>query len=370
MHILFLDQFSELGGAQRCLLDLLPAIEQRGWRASAAIPPGGPLVAQVRARNVSVSDIRCGPYRSGAKSLADLLRFPGDVQSQVRAIQRQNFDLLYINGPRLLPAAALALHNRAPVVFHAHSSIPPGAQKWMADWSLRHMHAVVIACSRSVAPPVENLRVISNGTEDLGFLPRTFQSRRIGIVGRISPEKGQAEFLRAAAILATEFPDSRFIICGAPIFPSGNYDQTVRKLAAGLTVDFLGWREDVAAVLADLDLLVIPSRKEGMPRVLLEAFSAGLPVVAFPAGGIPDAITDRETGFLVPEATPEALAARIREILRAGPESLQRVAANARRAWERSYTLAIYQKSVTDLLENLVSDWRAGRETAAPPART
>ncbi len=368
MNILFLDQFSQLGGAQRCLLDLLPALEERGWHAAAALPGGGPLVEMLSVRGIGVQTIPCGPYRSGSKSVTDGVRFIRDVRNQASVLRPQKADLVYVNGPRLLPAAALAFGGRAPVLFHAHSRIPAGYSAWLAGWSIRRTDGTVVACSRSVAPDVRQhrLRVIANGTPDAGFRERSFDRWRIGIVGRISPEKGQIEFVQAAAMLAPEFPDARFVICGAPIFPAGNYFERVRALANGLPMEFLGWRDDVAPVLAELDLLVIASEAEGMPRVMLEAFSAGVPLVAFAVGGIPEVIRDRETGFLVRERTPEALAACIRDAMTGSTAALQQVAINARCEWERSYRVEDYRKNVTDLMERLVLDWRGEHGTATP----
>jgi glycosyltransferase involved in cell wall biosynthesis len=187
------------------------------------------------------------------------------------------------------------------------------------------------------------------------------------MIGRISPEKGQAEFLRAIALLAPAFPAARFVICGAPILPTGGYLDVVSTLARGLPVEFLGWREDIAAVLAELDLLVVPSKEEGMGRVLPEAFSAGVPVVAFSTGGIPEVVTDTQTGFLVTEMSPEALADRIREIITSDGLALREVASNARRNWEQFYRIGDYQQRIMDLVEELAS--QAGHETGAPPAR-
>jgi glycosyltransferase involved in cell wall biosynthesis len=133
-------------------------------------------------------------------------------------------------------------------------------------------------------------------------------------------------------------------------------------------VEFLGWRDDIASVLADFDLLVVPSKDEGMPRVVLEAFSAGVPVVAFATGGIPELIMDSDTGFLVSEITPQALAARIREIIVSDVEKLRRVVTNARHAWERSYTVAVYQSRIIDLADRVGLAWRAKHERAALPA--
>jgi glycosyltransferase involved in cell wall biosynthesis len=371
MNVLFLDQFSELWGAQKCLVELLPAIEQRAWRASAAVPGDGPLVKLLRARNIQVHQIPCGPYRTGSKSIADMVRFTHDLRRQVSVLRELNFDLLYVNGPRVLPGAAMAYGDRAPVLFHAHSRIPAGLESWLTGWSIRNMNATVVACAKAVAPiaRIDKLTVIPNGTPDMGLREHRWTGWRIGMIGSISPEKGQVEFLRAISILAQQFKDARFVLCGAPASPQGNYFRMVEKYVDFLPVDLLGWRDDVGQVLAELDLLVIASKMEGMPRVMLEAFSAGVPVLAFPVGGIPEVITDGETGFLVKERTSKALAARIREIILLGQGPLRRVAGQARREWERKYTVEVYRKNITALMESLVSGRPAAHETESPQSR-
>jgi glycosyltransferase involved in cell wall biosynthesis len=380
VRILFLDQYSEMGGAQRVLADFLPALQRRGWGVHVAVPGGGPLVGQLRSRNIEVSEIPCGPYRSGTKGTIDLFRFAGDVGRQSRIIRNilkwDSFDLVYVNGPRLLPAAAMAARGRKPLLFHLHYPIHQPFAARFAGWCVRRSDATVIACSISVARSLERfmdarkLQVIRNGTSELAFREREFSGDRgwrIGLVGRISPQKGQIEFLKAAKVLTSEFLSVRFLICGAPLFGAEEYCDRVHSLAAGLPVDFLGWREDVASVLATLDLLVMPSKEEGTPLVLLEAFSAGVPVVAFPAGGIGEVISDRETGFLVCQASPKALAAKIRELLTGDPMILKNIAARARKAWEESYTLAGFHNRITDLAEQVVSSWRAKNEKGARP---
>jgi glycosyltransferase involved in cell wall biosynthesis len=380
MNILFLDQYSELGGAQGCLLDLMPAIVERGWTAHAAVPGGGPLVEQLRSMGVVVNEIRCGPYRSGTKRLADFLRFPFDIARQTRTIRRlldqTRFDLVYVNGARLLPAAAIAVQGRAPIVFHAHWRYA-GTAAWLARWSLRRSGATVIACCGYVTAPLgtaeQRLHVIPNGVADCGFRERSFDAAagfRIGIIGRIAPEKGQVEFLQAAALLAPEFPSVRFAICGAPLFSDLRYDDEVRRRARWLPVEFLGWRDDIASVLRQLGLLVIASSEEGLPRVLLEAFSAGVPVVAFPAGGIREALEGEQTGFLVQPSSGEALATRIRTLMTGDPNRLRESAHNARRAWERLYNVSLFQSRITSLLADLASAAPAGIRTSAPPWHT
>jgi glycosyltransferase involved in cell wall biosynthesis len=380
MKILFLDQYSEMGGAQRVLADFLAAVQRRGWGAHVAVPGGGPLVEQLRSRNIEVTEIPCGPYRSGRKDISDLLQFARDVlrQSQtIRDVLKQGtFDLVYVNGPRLLPAVAMATWRKMPVLFHLHYPIHQALAARLAGWCVRGSGATVVACSNSVAESLvryifpSKLQVIRNGTSEMVFREREFSLEKrwlIGLVGRISPQKGQIEFLEAAKLLALEFPSVRFVICGAPLFGADEYFDRVKSLATGLPVEFLGWREDVASVLAGLDLLVMPSKEEGTPLVLLEAFSAGAPVIAFPAGGIGEVISDRETGFLVTEASGKALAAQIREVLASDPLILKKAACRARQVWEESYTLAGFHDRITDLVEKMVSAWRAEHETIGPP---
>lgn len=335
---------------------------------------------QLRGRRIAVSEIPCGPYRSGGKSPLDFARFARDVRGQTRVIQevlgREPFDLVYVNGPRVLPAAAIACKRTLPVLFHLHSHIEQATAQRLAAWSARRADVTMVACSQSAAEsmagavPADKLHVIANGIAELPFRARSFDGGwSIGMVGRISPEKGQREFLRAVSLLRGEFPDARFVICGAPLFHMDRYFEAVRAEAGGLNVELLGWREDVGSVYDELDMLVVPSKQEAMGRVLAEAFSAGVPVVAFPVGGIPEVIQDEQTGFLVRPSTPEALAATIRELLTGDRERLRTVAANGRRAWEEHYTLAAYQASITNLMAQLVLDWRAAEETATPPRR-
>jgi glycosyltransferase involved in cell wall biosynthesis len=226
--------------------------------------------------------------------------------------------------------------------------------------SIRKAGAAVIACSNSVLEPIRNasrnVHVIPNGVRDAGFHEREFGRDgrlRIGIVGRIAPDKGQLEFVGAARILAGQFPEARFVICGAPMLNAPpEYLEAVRERARGLPVEFLPWQPDIGRVLQEVDLLAVPSKREGMARIIVESFSAGVPVVAFPAGGIPEVIEDGETGFLTREFTAVALAGRICEIT-ASPANLSRAASKARRAWEQSYTVAAYQQRVIRLLEQL-----------------
>ena len=230
MKILFLDQFSEMGGAQRVLLDTVEAAQRRGWTPYVAVPGDGPLVQQLRAQDVTVAGIPCGPYTLGGKKTSDVIRFSFDLRAQARIIRnlanRFDYDLLYVNGPRLLPAAALARGRRAAILFHAHNHVRHVASERLAGWSLRGAGATVVACSHAVLAPLRpyiggKSHVIPNGVREIPFRQPMFGREgcwRVGVIARISPEKGQAEFLRAAAAIAKDYHSVRFTLCGSPLF--------------------------------------------------------------------------------------------------------------------------------------------------------
>jgi len=367
MKILFLDQYSELGGAQQCLLDLMPAVIWAGWRPLVAVPGEGPLVGRLRELRVEVEQLPLSSYRSSKKTVWDVARFAASTPRLALAIRRlvSRFgpDLIYVNGPRVLPAARLARPKRTPLLFHCHSRLTQPVAARAAGRSLRTSGATVISCSDFSVGPLrpyvapEHLHVIYNGVAG----PSRPRIRKppgsgfhIGLVGRIAPEKGHADFLQAARLLNETLPDCRFVICGEALFAdplSKEYRQTLNELAEGLPVEFLGWRDDVYDVLSRLDLLVVPSTREpATTRVVLEAYSCGLPVVAYPTGGIPEVLSDGETGFLVSPMGPAALAERILTLVLQQPERLELAAAAGQELWRKRFGVERYQLDVIEIL--------------------
>ena len=161
----------------------------------------------------------------------------------------------------------------------------------------------------------------------------------VGNVARLAEQKDHRTLLGAAALV----PEADFAIAG-----DGELRGELER-AAGPNVRFLGTRTDVPDILASLDVFAFPSLFEGLCLAVIEAQTAGVPVVATAVGGIKETVVDGETGLLVPPRDPEALAAAIRRLL-GHPEEAARLAAEARRrALERyseeqmvSGTLALY----------------------------
>lgn len=161
----------------------------------------------------------------------------------------------------------------------------------------------------------------------------------VGNVARLAEQKDHRTLLEAAALI----PEADFVIAG-----DGELRSEL-ELTAGPNVRFLGTRIDVPDVLASLDVFAFPSQFEGLCLAVIEAQTAGVPVVATAVGGIKETVVDGETGVLVRARDPEALAAAIRRLLD-HPDEAARLAAEARRrALERyseermvSATLALY----------------------------
>lgn len=136
----------------------------------------------------------------------------------------------------------------------------------------------------------------------------------VGFAGWLSAVKGAADLLEAMPSVWREVPD-----CGLVFLGRGGLEADLRRRADKLDgrgrVVFLGWREDLPRILPLLDLFVLPSRNEGMGRVLVEAMACGVPIVAAAACGIPDLVEDGQTGLLVPPGDVAALAGGIRRLL-------------------------------------------------------
>jgi glycosyltransferase involved in cell wall biosynthesis len=379
MRILCLDQFSSLGGGQRCLLDLLPGFQERGWPVQVALPDEGPFHDKLRRIGVATHLLNCKSYSSAHKSIRESFDYALEVPRLVHVLTRicrsENIELLYVNGPRLLPTAAcVAGFLKSDLVFHCHHRITQRSAVRLAGEALHFSRARVFACCNFAADPLRpyvnphSLHIVYNGVAETPIHRSAFRPaiRRIGVIGRIEPEKGQLEFVKAARAISRQFPDCTFSVTGAPLFSGGGYLQQVIHESRGLPMEFHGWQDDIASILASLDLLVVPSVQfDATPRVILEAFSAGVPVLGFPTGGISEIIENGRTGFLTAEATPAALAASIVQILILNPDTLAGVIAHARQSWEQKFNLKLFQQRICSLLSSSFES-----ATAREPNRT
>ncbi len=150
--------------------------------------------------------------------------------------------------------------------------------------------------------------------------------RLIGFVGRIAYVKGLDLLAQAAKKVVAADPNTHFVIIGEALFNEMAYKETliglIDHLALGDHWHMTGYLQQVSALIAQMDVLVLPSRREALPLVLLEAAKVCTPVVASRVGGIPEVVLDGETGRLVSVGDVEGLARALLELL--GDDALRR----------------------------------------------
>lgn len=133
-------------------------------------------------------------------------------------------------------------------------------------------------------------------------------------VGRLDPQKDPLLLLEAFPQIQSRIPDVHLIFVGSGVLES-ELSSRIQERNLQSCVHVLGWRADIPDLLQAVDLLVLPSRWEGLPNVVLEAFASGTPVVATRAEGISELLTDGETGRIVTSRNPDELASRVIELL-------------------------------------------------------
>lgn len=295
----------------------------------------------------------------------------GLVTSLARWLEAERIDLLHCHSYKPNISARLAGALLRPrglrIVAHYHNQYDANWQRdgtLDLDWLLARQTGAFIAVSGSVRDHmVERLGIsakqittIPNGADIARFQTAQTQQqarralglpsdrRIIGLVGRISEQKGQEDLIRAAPSLLAAFPDAHFVFAGAPDEAGHQHhmEGLVRELGVGHAVTFHGFLTDMAAFYRAIDLLAAPSRWEGFGLMLVEAMAAGAPIVAARVGAIPEVVVEGETALLVPPADPAALAGAIQALLH-DPTAMQRFAANGRKrahrfSWERAGT--------------------------------
>ncbi len=141
----------------------------------------------------------------------------------------------------------------------------------------------------------------------------------IGIIGRMVREKGYREFLEAAELLASEFPEVYFLLVGGRL--ASDHDDPIElavkhaKAVLGERLILTGYRADTPSVLAAMDVFCLPSYREGMPRTIIEAMMMGKPVIATNIRGSREEVVDGLTGILVPICDSKGLAAAMGHLL-------------------------------------------------------
>jgi glycosyltransferase involved in cell wall biosynthesis len=374
LRVAFLGHSAELSGAELSLVELVGAFED--IHPVVLLAESGPLVERLEqtgtdvevlplrreARLVRRDQLRGGPFGLLAAGAVTA----GYAARLARRLRALRVDLVHANTLKALfyGGAAIRLAQK-PMVWHVHDRISddylPRRGVDLVRGVARASARGVIANSRATLATLEGLRrpvaVIPEPVRHQAFAERPTRDGGpfvAAMVGRIAPWKGQDVFLRA---FAEAFPDGdeRAVIVGAPLFGEEEYERSLRvlvgELGLGTRVELRGFREDVAAELAEVDALVHASViPEPFGRVIVEGMAAGLPVLAAGAGGPDEIVTEGVDGLLYPPGDAAALAATLSRIAadRALAERLGRAAVERARAFSpelaAAQTSAFYRR--------------------------
>jgi glycosyltransferase involved in cell wall biosynthesis len=255
-------------------------------------------------------------------------------------VSRRQIDIIHAHLARDYPLAAYALRQNptAKLIITRHVLFPLNRLQRLV---LSHA-ARLIAVSEAVARvlraqamvPAERIKVVPNGIDidrlqqaRAQFDAAAFRTRwdlphnqlLIGSVGELRPLKGHDDFLRAAALVVRQHPNSYFLIAGVDPSPKGEYRRALEELIAELNlanhVRMVGWVEDLPSFYCALDLFVSASHSESFGLAIAEALASGTAVVATRTEGAEEILATDRGGLLVPLKDANALAKALMEIL-------------------------------------------------------
>jgi L-malate glycosyltransferase len=346
LRTLFYNHTGQVGGAERLLLTILARLDRASFDPILICPELGPLREMairlgVPTESTSVLHARF-TWRPDhlIRYLKSFARVILDLRKKVISADP---DLIHANSVRaglVVTVATLGLNKQ--VVWHIHDLLPrhPFNSLIRAVGLLSRRTRMIAVAQASADRFIGSFRllrrrvtVIPNGVDLERFHPdpNTRQKTRgelqlgadapvIGIIGRLTPSKGQLELLRAFRRVVSEFPNATLLIAGAPAFNQEHeYAELLKRTAAELGISnrvlMLGARDDVAAVMQALDLLVVNSSSEACCLVVLEAMASGVPVLATPTGGTPELIEHGRNGWLVPLRDEDRLVSAIIKLI-------------------------------------------------------
>jgi len=337
IRILFYNHTGKVSGAEKMLLMILAKLDQNRFESVVLCPDDDALARDVQGLGLNTES--CPDLNARFTIRVDLivkyLRSFAQVIRSVRAtVIKAQPDLVHANSIRsglVVSVATIGLKTR--VVWHLHDLLPTHPLSVLIrGFALLFPRAVMIAVSQAVADNFggrfvtlrNRVSVILNGIDTEKFAPvdgRREETRKelgldesefvVGIIGLLTPRKGQLGLIQCFAQVLQRVPKAKLLIVGGAVFNKDTeYEALLKTTADDLEisdrVQFLGVRKDVPAIMQSLDLFVANSSVEPFGLVIVEALSAGAPVLSAISGGIPEVVQCGRSGWLI-EYGDEAL---------------------------------------------------------------
>ncbi|MFE3072700.1 glycosyltransferase family 4 protein [Streptomyces sp. NPDC059247] len=305
------------GGVARVVVDLVRAQLAIGLRVAVACPPGTALSTAVRAEGADTHD-----WRAGRDPGPGLVRETRELARLVRTVRPS---LVHAHSAKAGLCARLAVRGRVPTVYQPHAwsfeavegTTAALARRWErfgARWADRVLCVSEAERRTGEAAGIRaDWAVVHNGVDIARFAsdgPSRDPVPTVVCVGRLCRQKGQDVLLAAWPAVLAEVPDARLVLVG------DGPDADRLRAAAGPSVRFTGAVDDTVPWYRAADVVVLPSRWEGMALAPLEAMAAGRPVVVSDVDGARESLPPaHRTPCLVPPEDPAALATALGRLL-------------------------------------------------------
>ncbi len=376
MNILILHGSSDLYGASKILLVTVRMLIKKGYSPLVVLTDEGPLADELKTLGAEVLFIRLGILRRKYKSLPGILNRLWVMRSAYTAIKNlikdRKIELVYSNTTAVLAGAFAARSMGIAHIWHVHEIIEH--PRWMYRFLgnlLNRFSSKVIVVSAAVQKSwskyvsAEKLQLIYNGIDYSPYMAPSDKLRKelgiddetviMGMIGRVHYWKGQAYFLQIASALSRQYSNIRFVLIG-DAFPGYEYlyDQLkalIKQENIGHVVYDLGYRTDVAELLAGFDILVLPSTlPDPFPTVVLEAMASAKPVAATAHGGALEMVDENQTGVLIPVNDVQKATAIIAKLV--GDKALRvQLGEAARKKVLEKYSPEAFENKMINVLE-------------------
>ncbi len=357
MNILQILPALDMGGVETGTIDLARYLVKNGHKAI-VVSGGGRLVKELEAIGS-----RHYALPVGKKSLINIIRTAKELADIIR---REGIDIVHARSrvPALAAYFACKSTNRIFITTaHGYYS------KHLISESMAWGKFVIVASNimakhmaGTFSVPRDRIRLIPRGVDLRQFVlrPEKASTRNnefvIGMVARITPLKGHADFIKAISLIRGQIPGLKVRIAGSASKNKYREDVEVliRQFGLSKTIELIGACQDVPKMMSGLDMLVSATvTPEAFGRVVIEAQAIGVPVVATNVGGVVDIIEDEVTGLLCEPQNPRSMADQILKLYR-DSSLAKRIIAEARKQVEEDFnsdkmmqrTLAVYEEAI------------------------
>jgi glycosyltransferase involved in cell wall biosynthesis len=370
--ILFVSHSAELNGAELWLLETLKRLDRRSYGPSLIVPRPGPLLNAASDLGLETHVV---PMKWWITERSRIWRQPFGWIWNLKSVKRiasiirdRSIDLVFTNSAAMNTGAKAARRTGIPHVWAIHEVLRGPTPFLRYLFGGRALTRTIVKSSARVIvnseitgaafPGAANVILIHNGVDiQAGDEGRRNSIRKelgiaaddlvAGIVGKIYEGKGQREAIRAVAALSRKYPNLKLLVVGEA--RDDAYYEGLREIVRENGLDgrvlFVGYRPDLVNVLKVMRVLIVASVVESFGRAALDGMSAGVPVLAVRAGGLPEIIQHGLNGFLIDSREPKEIALALDHLFQNPDET--------RRAVEGGWTTVREKFSIARQIEGI-----------------